>query len=63
MYIMTDCAVNHGNSGGPLLNSEGKVFCVLVRIEFNQNIREVADGMKYAIPSNDAKEFAKEYLQ
>lgn len=62
-YIMTDCAVNHGNSGGPLLNAEGKVIGVLTRIEFNLNIQEVADGMKYAIPSNEAKNFAMEFIK
>ena len=43
-YIMTDAAANHGNSGGPLLNENGKVIGVLVAGIEN------AKGMNYAIP-------------
>lgn len=60
-YIMTDCAINPGNSGGPLLNAEGKVIGVNVMGRLSQD-GAMADGMKYAIPSNDAKKFAAKYL-
>ncbi|MDE7454765.1 MAG: trypsin-like peptidase domain-containing protein [Clostridia bacterium] len=60
-YIMTDCAINPGNSGGPLLNSDGKVIGVNVMGRLSRN-GVMADGMKYAIPSNEAKKFAEKYL-
>lgn len=68
-YVMTDCAINPGNSGGPLLNVRGEVIGVNVlarRIDnglFEQAGFSVsADGMKYSIPSNDAKKFAAKYF-
>lgn len=60
-YIMTDCAINPGNSGGPLLNADGKVIGVNVMVRLNRS-GVMADGMKYAIPSNEAKRFAEKYL-
>ena len=68
-YIMSDCAINPGNSGGPLLNTEGKVVGVNVLVRRIDNglfdsagFTVLADGMKYAIPSNDAKRFVLKYL-
>jgi serine protease Do len=53
-YIQTDAAINHGNSGGPLVDSQGKVVGVdssLVAARGGTgNI-----GLGLAIPSNDAK--------
>lgn len=43
--IMTDCAVNHGNSGGPMFNGDGKVTGVIV------SGIDQAEGMNFAIPS------------
>lgn len=60
-YIMTDCAINPGNSGGPLLNLDGKVIGVNVMVRLSSN-GVMADGMKYAIPSNEAKKFAEKFL-
>lgn len=51
--IMTDAAVNAGNSGGPLLNEGGNVISVIVAERIN------SDGMKYSIPSNIVKQFLK----
>lgn len=49
--IQTDAAVNPGNSGGALLNSEGKVVGIV-----NAKISETAvEGLGFAIPINDAK--------
>ena len=46
--IQTDAAINHGNSGGPLLNAQGKVVGVNAQIESNSGGNE---GVGFAIPS------------
>jgi S1-C subfamily serine protease len=50
--IQTDAAVNPGNSGGPLLNSEGKVIGVNEQIA--STVRQ-SSGVSFAIPSNLTK--------
>ncbi len=49
--IMTDAAINSGNSGGALINSEGKV----IGINFASSSYEV-ENMAYAIPISNVKE-------
>ena len=44
--LMTDAAINSGNSGGALLNSEGKV----IAINFAKTSSDGVEGMAYSIP-------------
>jgi putative serine protease PepD len=53
--IQTDAAINHGNSGGPLLNASGEVIGVNSQIESDGGGNE---GVGFAIPSNVVKNVA-----
>lgn len=44
--LMTDCAVNRGNSGGPVFNEAGEVAGTIVAVT------TAAEGMNYAIPAD-----------
>jgi putative serine protease PepD len=50
--IQTDAAINHGNSGGPLLDLNGKVIGVNAQIESDSGGN---DGVGFAIPANTVK--------
>jgi putative serine protease PepD len=53
--IQTDAAINHGNSGGPLLNTAGQVVGVNAQIESNSNDNA---GVGFAIPIDAVKSVA-----
>src|SRR5439155_19055575 len=53
--IQTDAAINHGNSGGPLLDAFGSVIGVNAQIESDSGGN---DGVGLAIPINAAKSVA-----
>jgi putative serine protease PepD len=53
--IQTDAAINHGNSGGPLLDMSGRVIGVNAQIQSDSGGN---DGVGFAIPSNAAKSVA-----
>jgi putative serine protease PepD len=50
--IQTDAAINHGNSGGPLLNLAGNVIGVTSQIQSDSGGN---DGVGFAIPANTVK--------
>ncbi|HEV7640915.1 MAG TPA: trypsin-like peptidase domain-containing protein, partial [Gaiellaceae bacterium] len=47
--IQTDAAINHGNSGGPLLNLQGNVIGITSQIQSDSGGN---DGVGFAVPSN-----------
>ena len=56
--LQTDTAINSGNSGGPLCNSNGEVIGVTnMKIASSQ-----VEGMGFAIPIETAIEYADKYI-
>jgi putative serine protease PepD len=58
--IQTDAAINHGNSGGPLLNARGRVIGVNAQIESESGGN---DGVGFAIPSNTVRSIVSQLVQ
>ncbi len=57
--IQTDTAINHGNSGGPLLNSQAKVIGITTQIQSDSGGNE---GVGFAVPSNTVQTIAKKLI-
>ena len=57
--IQTDAAINHGNSGGPLLDARGRVIGVNSQIESETGGN---DGIGYAVPSDTVRRVAAELI-
>jgi S1-C subfamily serine protease len=58
--IQTDAAINHGNSGGPLLNAAGKVIGVNSQIETESGGNV---GIGFAVPINTVKDVASQLIR
>ncbi len=57
--IQTDAAINHGNSGGPLLDDRGRVIGVNAQIESESG---GSDGVGFAIPSNTVRSIVRQLI-
>jgi len=55
-FIQTDAAINFGNSGGPLIDGQGRVVGINTAIQR----AEYAEGIGFAIPINEARKAAEE---
>ncbi len=57
--IQTDAAINHGNSGGPLLNGGGEVIGINSQIAGGSGGNE---GVGFAVPSNTVRSVASQLI-
>jgi len=60
--IQTDAALNHGNSGGPLLNAQGQVIGVNAQIETGGQSQGNV-GIGFAIPINTVRDVVAELIK
>ena len=61
--IQTDAAINHGNSGGPLVNSLGQVIGINTSVIRQTSGGELVEGIGFAIPSNTVRQVAKQLVE
>src|SRR5207244_8402367 len=57
----TDAALNHGNSGGPLLNADGKVIGLNAQIAASSSGANI--GIGFAIPINTVRAAAADLIR
>jgi putative serine protease PepD len=58
--VQTDAALNQGNSGGPVLDTQGRVVGVAAQIRSESG---GSDGIGYAIPGDTAQRVARELIE
>ena len=61
--IQTDAAINHGNSGGPLIDSAGRVIGVTSQISTGNTGQQGNIGIGFAIPINTVRNVAAQIIR
>lgn len=62
--IQTDAAINHGNSGGPLVNLRGEVIGInTLVVRGNGFAGDQAEGLGFAVPSNTVKGVSEQLIK
>jgi len=60
--IQTDAAINHGNSGGPLIDATGRVIGVTSQIQTGSASNQGNVGIGFAIPINTVRDIAGQII-
>jgi S1-C subfamily serine protease len=60
--IQTDAAINHGNSGGPLIDALGRVIGVTSQIQTGGDANSGNVGIGFAIPINTVRDVASQLI-
>ncbi|MGH3967207.1 MAG: S1C family serine protease, partial [Mycobacterium sp.] len=58
--VQTDASINHGNSGGPLINMDSAVIGINTA---GKSLSDSASGLGFAIPVNEAKTVAQTLIK
>jgi S1-C subfamily serine protease len=58
--IQTDASINHGNSGGPLIDMDSQVIGINTA---GKSLSDSASGLGFAIPVNEAKVVAQTLIK
>ncbi|KUI39254.1 S1C family serine protease [Mycobacterium sp. GA-2829] len=58
--VQTDAAINHGNSGGPLINMNAEVIGINAA---GKSLSDSASGLGFAIPVNEMKHVAETLMR
>ena len=61
--IQTDAPMTNGSSGGPLIDSSGRVVGIDAQVAADQNGTSQADGIGFAVPINTAKDVVQQLAQ
>jgi S1-C subfamily serine protease len=61
--IQTDAAINHGNSGGPLIDAAGRVIGVTSQISTGTTGEQGNIGIGFAIPINTVRSVAAQIIK
>jgi S1-C subfamily serine protease len=61
--IQTDAAINHGNSGGPLIDAVGQVIGVTSQISTGNTGQQGNVGIGFAIPINTVRSVAAQLIK
>lgn len=62
--LQTNCAINSGNSGGPLFNAYGEVVGITTaKMSGTSSSAATIEGLGFAVPINDVKDIIKDLME
>ena len=62
-FLQTDASINHGNSGGPLINSSGQVIGInSAKMSSTYSGEATVEGIGFAIPMSEAKSIVDDLI-